>query len=92
MRSDEGRRVVGLARVFGALWFIVAGVVAETLVRIQHNYFFALIALTAGVVGLVAPIQNLNPDVLMMGSAEDRYRCDATELLGPAKIRSIFVQ
>jgi hypothetical protein len=56
VRSDEGRRAVGLARVFGALWFIVAGVVAETLVRIQHNYFFALIALTAGIVGLIVAV------------------------------------
>lgn len=56
MRSDEERRVVGLARVFGALWFIVAGVVAQTLVRIQHHYFFALLALTAGVVGLIVAL------------------------------------
>ncbi len=56
MKSDEGRRVVGLARVFDALWFIVAGVVAETLVRIQHYYFFALIALTARVVGLIVAL------------------------------------
>ena len=28
------------------------------------------------------PIENLNPDVLMMEPAEDRYRCDAAELLG----------
>ena len=38
------------------------------------------------------PSQNLKPDVLMMGPAEDRYRGDATDLLGPAKIRSIFIQ
>ena len=56
MRSDERRRAVGWARVFGALWFIVAGVVAETLVRIEHNYFFALNALTAGVVGLIVAV------------------------------------
>jgi hypothetical protein len=34
----------------------------------------------------------LNPDVLMMKPAEDWYRCDAAELLRPAKIRSIFIQ
>jgi len=75
VRSDEGRRVVGLARVFGALWFIVAGVVAETLVRIQHNYFLALIALTAGVVGLVVPIENLvsaNRRMKIVAGAADR--------------------
>ena len=37
-------------------------------------------------------IQNLNPHVLMMEPAEDRYRCDAAELLGSSKIWSIFVQ
>ena len=47
---------MGWARVFGALWFIVAGVVAETLVRIEHNYFFALIAFTAGGVGLIVAV------------------------------------
>ena len=38
------------------------------------------------------PSQNLKPDILMMEPAEDRYRCDAPDLLYPAKIRSIFVQ
>ena len=38
------------------------------------------------------PIGNLNPDVLMMKPAEDRYRCDAAELLGASKIWSIFIQ
>jgi hypothetical protein len=33
------------------------------------------------------PIQNLNPDVLMMEPAEDWYRCDAAELLRPPKTR-----
>jgi hypothetical protein len=33
------------------------------------------------------PIQNLNPDVLMMEPAEDWYRCDAADLLRPPKIR-----
>jgi hypothetical protein len=28
----------------------------------------------------------------MMEPAEDRYRCEAAELLGPPKIRSIFIQ
>ncbi len=28
----------------------------------------------------------------MMEPAEDRFRCDAAELLGPPKIRSIFIQ
>jgi hypothetical protein len=37
-------------------------------------------------------IQNLNPEVLMMEPAEDWHRCDATELLRPPKIRSIFIQ
>jgi hypothetical protein len=36
--------------------------------------------------------QNLNPDVLMMDSAKDWYRCDTADLLGPVEIRSIFVQ
>jgi hypothetical protein len=39
----------------------------------------------------VVPIQNLNPDVLMMEPAEHWYRCDAAELLRPAKIWSIFI-
>src|ERR1700731_2912916 len=37
-------------------------------------------------------IQNLNPDVLMMQPAEDWYRYNAAELLGPPKIWSILVQ
>ena len=41
---------------------------------------------------MVVPIQKLNPDVLMVDTAEDRYRCDAAELLRPPKIRSIFIQ
>jgi hypothetical protein len=47
-----------------------------------------------GVEGLsrLTAIQNLNPDVLMVDTAEDRYRCDAAELLRPPKIRSIFIQ
>ena len=36
--------------------------------------------------------KNLNPDVLMMEPAEDRYRSDATDLLLPPELRSIFVQ
>ncbi len=38
------------------------------------------------------PIQNLNPDILMMQPAKDRYRCDTADPLRPAKIRSIFIQ
>ena len=38
------------------------------------------------------PSQNLNPDVLMMESAEDWYRCDGAELLRAPKIRRILVQ
>jgi hypothetical protein len=38
------------------------------------------------------PIENLNPDVLMMDPAEDRYRSDAAELLDPPKIWSILIQ
>ncbi len=34
-----------------------------------------------GAAVLDVPIQNLNPDVMMMEPAEDRYRCDAAELL-----------
>ena len=37
------------------------------------------------------PIQNLNPDVLMMESAEYRYCCDAPNLLRRPKIWSIFL-
>jgi hypothetical protein len=36
--------------------------------------------------------KNLNPDVLMMEPAEDRYRSDATDLLLPPGLRSIFIQ
>ena len=42
--------------------------------------------------GQRVPSQNLNPDLLMMEPTEDWYRCDAPDLLRPAKIRSIFVQ
>jgi hypothetical protein len=35
--------------------------------------------------------QNLNPDVSVMESAENRYRCDAAELLQPPKIRRILL-
>src|SRR5208337_3650518 len=38
------------------------------------------------------PIQNLNPNVLTMESAEDWYCCDAADLLRPPKIRSIFMR
>jgi hypothetical protein len=38
------------------------------------------------------PIENLNSDVLMMEPAEDRYRSDATDLLLPPELRSIFIQ
>ena len=38
------------------------------------------------------PIENLNPDILMMQPAEDRYRCDAAGLLSPSKMWSIFIQ
>ena len=41
---------------------------------------------------IVVPIQNLNPDVLMVEPAEDWYCCDAAELLRPPKIRSVFIQ
>ena len=41
---------------------------------------------------LPAPIQNLNPDVSMVQPAEDWYRYEAAELLGPPKIWSILVQ
>jgi len=41
---------------------------------------------------MAVPIENLNPDVLMMEPAEDSYRCDAAELLSRSKIWSIFIQ
>lgn len=56
MRPDEGRRMMGGARVAGALWFIVAAVIAETLVRLQHRYFLALVALMVGAPGLIAAL------------------------------------
>ena len=40
----------------------------------------------------VLPVQNLNPDVLMMEHAEDWYSCDAAGLLSPSKMWSIFIQ
>jgi hypothetical protein len=36
--------------------------------------------------------KNLNPDILVMESAEDWYRCDGAELLSAPKIRRILVQ
>jgi hypothetical protein len=48
--------MVGLARVSGALWFIVAGVIAETLVRTRHRYFLALLVLMVGAPGLIAAL------------------------------------
>ena len=48
-------------------------------------------AVAAGAASAV-PSQNLNPDVLMMEPAEDRYRCDAADLLLPPELRSIFIQ
>ncbi len=41
--------------------------------------------------GQVVPIQNLKPQVLMMEPAEDWYRCNAAELLRPAKIWSVLI-
>ena len=56
MKPDEKRWVVGLTRVFGALGFIVAAVIAETLVRIEHHYFFALLAITFGIPGMIVAL------------------------------------
>jgi len=42
--------------------------------------------------GLAVLTQNLNPDILMMQPAKDWNRCDASELLGAPKVRSIFIQ
>jgi hypothetical protein len=39
----------------------------------------------------VVPSQNLDPDVLMMEPAQDRYRW-AAELLRRLKMRNIFIQ
>jgi hypothetical protein len=36
------------------------------------------------------PVQNLNPDILMMQPAKDWNRCDAADL--PPKIRSISIR
>ena len=41
---------------------------------------------------LACAYRKLSPDLLMMEPAEDRYRCDAAELLGSSKIWSIFIQ
>jgi hypothetical protein len=38
------------------------------------------------------PTQNLNPDILMMKSAEDWYRCDAADVLQAPKVRRILAQ
>jgi len=43
-------------------------------------------------VGNAPSTQLLNPDVLMMEPAEERYRCDTAGPLCPPKIRSIFIQ
>jgi hypothetical protein len=54
---EEQRSRIGLARVFGALWFIIAAVIAETLLRIdQHHFFFPLLAVSAGVPGLIVAL------------------------------------
>jgi hypothetical protein len=37
-------------------------------------------------------VKTLNPDVLMMESVQDWYRCDGAELLRAPKIRRILVQ
>jgi len=41
---------------------------------------------------MVVPIQNLNPDVLMMEPAEDWYRCYSADLLPPPELWSILIQ
>jgi hypothetical protein len=56
VRPDERRGVVGRARVCGALGFIVAAVIAETLVRVEHHYFFALLAITVGIPGMIVAL------------------------------------
>jgi hypothetical protein len=38
------------------------------------------------------PIQNLNPDLLMMEAAEDWYRWNAADFLRSPNIRNIFIQ
>jgi len=44
----------GWARVWGALWFIVAAVVAVTVFRVDPNHYrLPLLFLTAGVPGLI---------------------------------------
>jgi hypothetical protein len=54
-----------------------------------------------GLLGLLRPLwflktsvpsQNLNPNVLMMKSAEDWYCCDAADLLQTPKIGRILAQ
>jgi hypothetical protein len=53
---DERRGIVGRTRVFGALGFIIAAVIAETLVRVEHDYFFALLAITIGIPGMIVAL------------------------------------
>jgi hypothetical protein len=38
------------------LGFIVAAVIAETLVRVEHDYFFALLAITIGIPGMIVAL------------------------------------
>jgi hypothetical protein len=58
----------------------------------RNNFLAKSAASKCARAGLAVPIQNLDPDVLMMEPAEDWYRCDAAGLLRPSKIRSIFIQ
>jgi len=64
----------------------------NTSVSVRDETFCRKATLIRSGGGSPVPIQNLNPDVLMVEPAEDWYRCDAAELLRPPKIRSVFIQ
>lgn len=84
--KDKWASAEFLARVLG----IQAGPQWERFVPVRTSNGVTIDYAEAADIGVL--IQNLNPDVSMMEPAEDRYRCDAAERLGPPKIWSIFIQ
>jgi hypothetical protein len=87
LRADDSYQLQKSLRRGGACPFVSSGHLAAK--RGKRAAVCGLVPVGSGKVVLS---QNLNPDVSVMESAENRYLCDAAELLRPPKIRRILLQ
>jgi MFS family permease len=93
---DERRRGLAMGLTFagtslgGAVMIVVANK-AIAFGGWRAGYVAIALPMLAIVAPLVVPIQNLNSDIVVMQAAEDRNRHDASDLLRPPKVRSIFI-